>query len=218
MSLRPSARIATHLLRPRVGTRPPPCTPILAIARSYSDGSDEAPAPLLKKIKDDLKTAMRAKDAARLVVLRGVISATLTASKTATKPPMPNTDIAMVNLLYRHMRASSDARDEFEAAGRSDLVEKEEAQIAVLHEYIAGSGIEVVSDEQLEAPVLEALAALGKEPKMVDILKLLQGPGGSLEDKYFDKQYLVRLIEHARKMDGRPLQKFPPWTKKGIKK
>ncbi|KAI1186244.1 Yqey-like protein-domain-containing protein [Nemania serpens] len=201
MSLRPSARIATYLLRPRAGTRPPSCSSILAITRSYSDG-DRASPPLLLKLKADLKTAMRAKDAARLTVLRGVIASTVNASKTIN--PI-KTDVGMVTLLRKHIRASADARDQFAAAGRSDLVEKEEAQIAVLDEYIAGSGLEEVTGKQLEAVVKDAVAELGGKQKMGVVLDELLWPGGSLEGKLVDRAELIRQIKHAVKMAGKAL-------------
>ncbi|KAK5628374.1 hypothetical protein RRF57_004089 [Xylaria bambusicola] len=162
MSLRPSTRIATGLLRPRAS---------LLSSRSYSD----APAPpLLQKLKADLKAAMRAKDAARLSVLRAALSSTLNASKTSS--PI-TTDVALVGLLRKQARGCADARDEFAAAGRDDLVAKEEAQIAVLNEYMANSGVEELSSDRLRAVVQGVVAGLGDEkPKMGDIMKTLLAP------------------------------------------
>lgn len=145
---------------------------------------------------------MRAKDAARLSVLRGVISSTLNASKT----PFPiATDVALIALLRKQARQCTDARDEFAAAGRSDLVDKEAAQIAVLEEYIAGSGVEEIGGKQLEAVVEDAVAVVGGggKPKMGDVLKLLLEPGGLLDGKDIDKAALVRHIKHTTKMIGR---------------
>ncbi|TGJ78301.1 hypothetical protein E0Z10_g10460 [Xylaria hypoxylon] len=191
MSLRPSMRIATNLLRPRANGL---CsrTPALTFARSYSD----APAPpLLQKLKADLKSAMRAKDAARLSVLRAALSSTLNASKTSS--PI-TTDVALVALLRKQARGCADARDEFAAAGRDDLVTKEEAQIAVLDEYMGGSGVEELSGDQLRAIVQDAVAGLGDEkPKMGDIMKTLLAPGGPLDGKNVEKAELARVVKEA---------------------
>ncbi|KAI0877284.1 Yqey-like protein-domain-containing protein [Hypoxylon argillaceum] len=192
MSLRPSTRIVANLLRPRV-SGPSPRTSVLALARSYSD---EPTPPLLQKLKDDLKVAMRAKDAARLSVLRATLSATLNASKTIT--PI-KTDVALVALLRRQVRSCTEARDEFAAAGREDLVAKEAAQIAVLEEYVSGSGIEEVSGSKLEDIVQSAVAEFTDGPKMGDVLKALESPGGALYGKYASRQELVQVVKKATK-------------------
>ncbi|KAI1823119.1 Yqey-like protein-domain-containing protein [Xylaria intraflava] len=189
MSIRPSFRTATNLL-PRPA-RLCPRIPVLAFARSYSD----VPAPpLLQKLKADLKTAMREKNAARLSVVRGVLAATLNASKTSS--PI-TTDVALVALLRKQARACADARAEFEAAGRADLVEKEAAQIVVLEEYMAGSGVEELGEDQLRAVVRDTAASLGEKPKLGDIMKALVGPDGRLSGKSFEKAELARIVNET---------------------
>ncbi|KAI0909329.1 Yqey-like protein-domain-containing protein [Ustulina deusta] len=189
MSLRPSMRIATNLLRPRASGLPSR-TPALALARSYSD----APAPpLLQKLKADLKTAMRAKDAARLSVLRAALSSTLNASKT---PSPITTDVALVALLRKQARGCAEARDEFAAAGRDDLAVKEAAQIAVLDEYMAGSGVEELSGDQLRTVVRDVVAGFGDEkPKLGDVMKTLLAPGGPLDGKNVQKAEVARVVK-----------------------
>ncbi|KAF2971113.1 hypothetical protein GQX73_g2481 [Xylaria multiplex] len=182
--------MATNLLRPRASGLSSH-TPAFSFVRSYSD----APVPLLQKLKADLKTAMRAKDAARLSVLRAALSAVLNASKT---PSPITTDAALVALLRKQARGCAEARDEFAAAGREDLVSKEEAQIAVLDEYMVGSGVEELSGDQLISVVQEVVAGLGDEkPKMGDIMKTLLAPGGPLDGKNFEKAELARVVKNA---------------------
>ncbi len=123
--------------RPAVGS---PCFCRRALS------TEAAPPPLLAKLKGDLKAAMKAKDAARLTVLRLVLASTLNASK--TNAPI-QTDAQMVALLRKTTRSSQDAVDEFRAAGREDLAGSEEAQIKVLEEYVSGSGIETVTGDGL---------------------------------------------------------------------
>ncbi|KAI1430222.1 Yqey-like protein-domain-containing protein [Xylaria sp. FL1777] len=205
MSLRPSMRITANLLYPRAGRLLPSRTPALAFARSYSDEAEAEPAPapasappLLQKIQADLKAAMRAKDAARLSVLRGVLSATQNASK-ARKPI--KTDAAVVTLLRKQKQGCADARAEFATAGRDDLVAKEDAQIAVLDEYVSGSGVEVVSADYIQRAVRDAIAALeGEKPKMSHIMKTLSAPGGALEGTSFHRSELVRIIKAEAKL------------------
>ncbi|KAI0098213.1 Yqey-like protein-domain-containing protein [Nemania sp. FL0031] len=192
MSLRPSTRIAANLLQRPRSLRTPALT--LTSARTYS--ADAAPAPpLLQKLKADLKTAMRAKDAARLSVLRAALSATLNASKTST--PI-TTDAGLVSLLRKQARASAEARDEFASAGREDLVAKEAAQIAVLEEYVAGSGVEELGGEALKELVRGVVAGLGEEkPRMGDVMKALLAAGGPLDGKNVEKVELARVVKEV---------------------
>ncbi|KAH8889695.1 GatB/YqeY domain-containing protein, partial [Thozetella sp. PMI_491] len=161
--------------------------------RTYS--SDVAPPPLLTKLKGDLKTAMRAKDTARLSVLRSVISGVNNASKT---PSPVKTDVQLVALLRKTARSSQDAADEFRTAGRSDLVEKEEAQIKILNEYMQGSGIDSVGEEQMRAAVVAAIAALKAEGATVNagqVMKRLFAPGAALHGKDVDSKRTAQIAQ-----------------------
>ncbi|KAK4204136.1 Yqey-like protein-domain-containing protein, partial [Triangularia verruculosa] len=113
---------------------------------SYS--TEAPPSPLYAKIREDLKGAMRAKDANRLTVLRAVMAATLNASKT-DKPI--KTDVQLVDLLRKMSRKCQDAVAEFKAAGREDLVEKEEIQQRIIDEYTAQSSVKEISKDEILA-------------------------------------------------------------------
>ena len=165
-------------------------------SRFYS--SEEAPPPpLLAKLKGDLKSAMRAKDAPRLAVLRSVLSATLNASKTAS--PV-RTDQQLVALLRKQAKTQRDSVEEFRGAGREDLAEKEMSQIKVLEEYAEGSGDETVGEEELRG-IIEAtkaeLAADGANGKSAlgETMKRLFAPGGPLEGKDVEKAEVSRLVK-----------------------
>ncbi|RKU45803.1 hypothetical protein DL546_005325 [Coniochaeta pulveracea] len=172
----------------------------LALTRPYS--SDEAPPPpLLVKLKGDLKTAMRAKDAPRLAVLRSVLATTLNASKTSS--PI-KTDVQLVNLLRKQARSQRETAEEFRSAKREDLAEKEEAQIKVLEEYANSSGIQTVAGEELRN-IVEAtmgdLAAEGVTGKSAlgEAMKRLFAPGGPLEGKDVDKNEVSTTVRELAK-------------------
>lgn len=167
-------------------------------ARFYS--SEEAPPPpLLTKLKGDLKSAMRAKDAPRLAVLRSVLSATLNASKTAS--PI-KTDQQLVALLRKQAKTQKESVEEFRGAGREDLAEKELSQIKVLEEYAEGSGVQTVGEAELRS-ILEAtkaeLAAEGVTGKSAlgETMKRLFAPGGPLEGKDVEKGEVSRLVKEV---------------------
>lgn len=178
---------------------PAPRTPAIMM-RLYSADAPPPPPPLLQKIRGDLKAAMRAKEATRLGVLRSVLSATLNASKTAT--PI-NTDAQLVALLRKMARASQDAAEEFRGAGRGDLEEKEQAQIKILDEYVAGSGVQDLGADDLRVIVAGVVTAMTSEgavqgqAKMGDVMKKLLAPGGPLEGKSVEKAELAKVVKEV---------------------
>ncbi|KAL6353366.1 hypothetical protein LRP88_13858 [Fusarium phalaenopsidis] len=165
-----------------------------SLCRFYSTPAGDAPPPLLSKLKSELKTAMRAKDAPRLAVLRAIMSANLNASKTST--PI-KTDVQLVALIRKIQKGAFDAVAEAKAAGREDLVQKEEEQIKVLDEYISNSGVQTLGEAELKALVqdaVEASKAAGVQAKAImgDVMKRLSG---ALEGKDVDRKELAKLVK-----------------------
>ncbi|KAL2691634.1 hypothetical protein Neosp_002023 [[Neocosmospora] mangrovei] len=165
-----------------------------SLCRFYSTPAGDAPPPLLSKLKSELKTAMRAKDAPRLAVLRAIMSANLNASKTST--PI-KTDVQLVALIRKIQKGAFDAVAEAKAAGREDLVQKEEEQIKVLDEYISNSGVQTLGEAELKALVqdaVEASKAAGIQAKAImgDVMKRLSG---ALEGKDVDRKELAKLVK-----------------------
>lgn len=144
---------------------------------------------------------MRAKDAPRLSIIRGILSATNNASKTAS--PI-TTDAQLVGLLRKTRAASEEAAAEFRAAGRQDLVDREDAQMAVVDEYVAGSGVEELSEDALRTVVAGVVTAMTSEPaveggkaKMGDVMKKLLAPGGPLDGKSVEKAELAKVVKQV---------------------
>ena len=105
---------------------------------------------LLSTLQPELKSAMRAKDKPRLAVLRSLLAEITNASKT---PKPVSNDAALYSLLSKHIKASQAAIEEFEAAKRQDLVEKEQGQVDILEGYLGR--IEVVGEEEIREIVKE---------------------------------------------------------------
>lgn len=155
----------------------------------------------MAKLKADLKTAMRAKDTARLGVLRGVISATNNAAKTST--PI-STDAQLVQLLRKTARSNQEAAQEARAAGREDLIEKEEAQIKIIDSYIAESGIETLGKEEMQALVEKVVSdakSEGVDEKRLsgEVMKRLMAKGGPLEGKEVNRNELAQIAKDLTK-------------------
>ncbi|CAH0048627.1 unnamed protein product [Clonostachys solani] len=165
--------------------------------RFYSEAAaNEAPAsaPYLQHLKTDLKTAMRAKDAPRLAVLRAILSENLNASK--TKTPI-RTDPQLVIQIMKMKRSTEDTAAEAKKVGRDDLAEKELEQAKILEEYIVKSKLEVLGEEQLRPMIKEEIElsiAEGGQAKtlMADVIKRIKV---ATEDKVVENKILAPLVK-----------------------
>ncbi|EGS21107.1 carbon-nitrogen ligase-like protein [Thermochaetoides thermophila DSM 1495] len=175
-------------------------------ARPYSS-TDIPPPPLLSKIKDDLKTAMRAKDQNRLSVLRAVLAAVVNASK--TDAPI-KTDVQLVVLLRKSAAKSREAAAEARMAGREDLAEKEEAQAKILEEYAESSSVRELTVDDLRKQVEATKAQLIGEGVKANQLfgqmmgKLMGDKVSPIANCVYDKAALVKLIREACQNESKP--------------
>ncbi|MBX3069684.1 MAG: GatB/YqeY domain-containing protein [Thermomicrobiales bacterium] len=109
-----------------------------------------------QQLQDDLKAAMKAQD----VTARETIRFTMAAIKNAEiEHGGPLTADQTLALLQRETKRRVDSIDQFRAAGRDDLVTKEEEQLAVLKKYMPRE----LSDAELETVVRAAIASTGAE-------------------------------------------------------
>ncbi len=88
-------------------------------------------------IKSSLKEAMKAKDAVRLGVVRNIISE-LTNQLVATKrtPQDELTDEEVLAVIKRLAKQRQDSIEQYQAAGRTESAEAEQAELAILQEYL----------------------------------------------------------------------------------
>ncbi|KAH8173328.1 yqey-like protein [Sarocladium implicatum] len=185
-----------RLARPAINT--PRAIPSHASAclRFYAVEASPKTPKSLAVIKDDLKKAMRAKDAPRLAVLRSILSANLNASKT-TSPVQ--TDVQLVALIRKIRKQYEDAAAEAEGAGRADLVEKEKKQMEIVDGYIEACGVQTVAGAELEAMVEKAVAA-AKEAQTGsrEIMgKVMGAVSAQLEGKDVERKTLAEMVKKA---------------------
>ncbi|KAJ9635769.1 hypothetical protein H2199_008121 [Coniosporium tulheliwenetii] len=142
-------------------TARPPCLRCL-----YSTPATPPPASLvLAKLRIDLKNAMKAKDTARLAVLRAVLAEITNSSKTSS--PI-TTDLQLLSLLKKRTSGAKAAEQEFREAGRGDLVQREEEQRRVLEEYAEGLEAETMGDVEVRAAVERMVGEVEKEGEGAD--------------------------------------------------
>ena len=109
---------------------------------------------LTTQIEQDYIAAYKAKDALRLGVLRLL----KTAAKNLQVDLMrPVTDDELAGVIQKQAKQRQDSIEQFTAANRVDLADKEAAELAILKEYLP----EPLSEEELAAAIDAAVAALG---------------------------------------------------------
>jgi uncharacterized protein YqeY len=113
---------------------------------------------LLKKITDDLKTAMKSGDRARVDVLRFMLAGIQGAEKDkfAKVPGVALTDAEAVAVLQKEVKRRREAIELFKKGNRADLVTKEEGDLKVIAEYVPKE----LSVEEI-GKVVDALRAKG---------------------------------------------------------
>jgi uncharacterized protein YqeY len=109
---------------------------------------------LKDRITDDMKAAMRAKDSERLGTIRMLLAAV---KQKEVDERIEVDDTQLVAIVDKLIKQRKDAIEQFRAAGRQDLVDKETAEVAVLQVYLP----ERLSPEALEAAVAGIVAELG---------------------------------------------------------
>lgn len=129
---------------------------------------------LVDQIRDDLKTALKAKEEPRLTVLRGVLSA-MTQELTATNRTPQDTlsDEEALAVIRRELKRRQDAAQQFMSGNRPELAEAEVAEAQVLQTYLP----QMMSREEIEPVVkakMEALAITDKS-KMGQLIGAVMG-------------------------------------------
>ena len=115
---------------------------------------------LTDRVNTHITAAMKAKDAPRLSTLR-MMKAAMVNKSVEQGRDLEDTEVQqVVSSLVKQRR---DSIDQFSKAGRTDLVEKETAEIAVLEEYLPPAATADEIDAAIVAAVTETGAASPKD-------------------------------------------------------
>jgi uncharacterized protein YqeY len=92
---------------------------------------------LQQTIKDSIKDAMKAKDSVKLNVLRGLSTAFMNYSVANGGTPQSElNDEQVLDIITKESKKRKDSIEQFTSAGRSELAESEQAELAILQEYL----------------------------------------------------------------------------------
>ena len=142
---------------------------------------------LEQTLSADIVTAMKAKDANRLLPLRMLKTALMNKSIEKGRALEGAEELAVVSMLVKQRR---DSIDQFTKGGRADLAEKEQAEIAILDHYLPASA----SDEELAAAVAAAIAETGAASAK-DMGKVMKAAMAGLAGKTVDGKKLSETVK-----------------------
>lgn len=109
---------------------------------------------LKDKVVADMTAAMKAKDAARTSTLRMVKAAIMHREKEGGDEL---TDDDVMKLLRSQVKQRRDSVEQYQKAGRQELVDKETAEITVIESYLP----QAASEAEIETAVNESIAETG---------------------------------------------------------
>ena len=109
---------------------------------------------LIQQLEGEVKDAMLARDAPRRDALRLILNSLRAAEKDLQRPLSDDEEL---QVLQRERKRRQEAAEAFRSGGREEQAQQEEAELAVLEEFMP----EPLSEEELEAIVDDVIAEVG---------------------------------------------------------
>lgn len=109
---------------------------------------------LKSRITEDMKTAMRAKDSARLGAIR-LLQAAMKQREVDERIELGDTQV--IEVIEKMLKQRRDSISQYEAAGRQDLADVEKFEVGVLSTYLP----QPLSDTEVDALLGAAIAETG---------------------------------------------------------
>jgi uncharacterized protein len=124
---------------------------------------------LKEQISEDMKSAMRAKESERLATIRLLLAAI---KQREVDERVTLDDAAVTAVIDKMIKQRKDSISQFEAAGRDDLVAKEQAELVVLAAYMPAQLSEAEVAAEVQAAVAQSGAAGPQDMgKVMGVLK-----------------------------------------------
>ena len=130
---------------------------------------------LKQLITDDMKLAMKAQDKSALKAIRMILGA-IKQKDIDERINLDDTQVLAV--IQKMVKQRKDSISQFSDAGRTDLVEVEEAELSIINNYMPKQ----LSEAEIEAAVVKAIADSGAD-SMKDMGKLMGILKGQLDGK-----------------------------------
>jgi uncharacterized protein YqeY len=147
---------------------------------------------LAEQITHDIADAMKSRDAARLSALRMVKAALMNSAVTRGRDLEDSEAQQVLASLIKQRR---DSIEQFKAAGRTDLVDKETAEIRVLEQYAPPAADPAELDRTVDEAIRETSAS---SPK--DLGRVMKAVMAALAGKTIDGKAVSDLVR--KKLSG----------------
>lgn len=135
---------------------------------------------IIDRLNDDLKEAMRNRDKVRLRTLRSLRSALknkeIDQRESGVETVLSEQD--QLSVLRKQVNQRKDSIEQYEKAGRDDLVQQEQEELDVLNEYMPAQ----MSDEELEETLRDIIEEVGAE-SMADMGAVMGPAMGKLKGR-----------------------------------
>jgi uncharacterized protein YqeY len=142
---------------------------------------------LSEQIVSDLTAAMKAQDAQRTSTLR-MVKAAMMNRKIEQGSELSDEDVQ--KLLRSLVKQRRDSIEQYETAGRQELVDKEAAEITVIEAYLP----QAASADEIEAAVGAAIAETGAT-SMKDMGKVMKVAQAALAGKNADGKHVSEIVK-----------------------
>lgn len=142
---------------------------------------------LSKQIVTDLTAAMKAQDAGRTSTLR-MVKAAMMNRQIEKGSELDDDD--MQKLLRSLVKQRRDSIEQYEKAGRQELVDKEKAEIEVIETYLP----QAASQDEIEQAVVAAIAETGAS-SMKDMGKVMKTVQAALAGKNADGRMISEVVK-----------------------
>ena len=144
---------------------------------------------LLTQIQNHVKDAMRAGDRLKLSTLRMLVAA-IKQKEIDTRTELPDDDV--ISIIEKQMQQRLEAAEQYEAAGRNELFEKESQEAEILKTYLP----EKISEDDVIAMIERIISDMGvvSMKEMGSIMAALKNEAGSKIDMKLASQLVREII------------------------
>lgn len=108
------------------------------------------------RLNDDLKSAMKSKDALRLSVIR-LVKKYIQELETSVGHNGEATDAEIMKIINKLVKQGKDSAEQYKSAGRIELYNEEMLQVAVLEEYLPKQ----MSEDEISVEIDKVMAETG---------------------------------------------------------
>lgn len=148
---------------------------------------------MLEKINQDIKTALREKQAERLLVLRGILSEIKNEHIKIGKDKKISDEL-VVAVLAREAKKRKDAIMFYQQGGRPDKVEAEKRELQIIQAYLpkqlSGEELESIINQAIKKTCAQGLQDIGK--LMGYLMKRIKGRADGSKVKQIAKKLLSK--------------------------